>query len=248
MRRRPLLLPPDAPAAVLTACWLAVPLGVSWLATYSEVASLFLIRYVVVAVLAPIVVTSFCCACRPTRVERSVVALAAIAATLYVSGMAQQYRFDGRILGDRKEDWRGAVELVNSRQEDSDLPVLVRSGLLEADGLTAPHDEQFRQYCLLPVLSIYRVDRSVQDLCPLPTRRLVGLEDRVRELIATRGGAWLLVQGDLRTADAVIQHVLRDLRTAGFSASLVERRMFGGRVTAARIGVARRDAVTMAGS
>ena len=150
-------------------------------------------------------------------------------------------------MADRNEDWRGAVELVNRRRETAGLPVLVQSGLIEADGLLQPHDELFRQYCLLPVLGIYRVDRSLRDMAPLATTRLNRLDREMKERIRARGGAWLLVRGNPSTAEAAISRVLRDWETADEAVRCVERRAFGF-VTAARIHVCRSEGVTWAGA
>jgi hypothetical protein len=238
--RRPWLALPDGRVVLLAACWLAVPLTVAWLLTYTKAACLFHVRYVIVSALAPMLAAGLCCACCPTRAGRSLVALGALSASVYMSGMATQLRLDGRLLADRHEDWRAAVELVNRRHAHDALPVMVRSGLIEADGLLRDHDEAFREYCLLPVLGLYRIDRPRADLAPLPTTRWRCLEDEIRERIWERGGAWLLAHGGSSTADAVISRVLHDLATAEVAVRCVERRPFGY-VTVARIRVERRN-------
>jgi hypothetical protein len=79
---------------------------------------------------------------------------------IHSGGMIEQYRRDGRVIGDRNQDWRSAVRVLNDKASDPKTPVFVRSGLIEADRLHDSSDRRLREYCLLPVLGVYRIRRN----------------------------------------------------------------------------------------
>jgi hypothetical protein len=180
---------------VLLASWLFVPLLLAWASTTLDVARLFFPRYLLVMAVAPIVIPAFCYAACPGRISRGVCFCAVVAAVIWDGGLIAQYRDDGRVVGARRQDWRSAVATINAATRYARLPVLVRSGLIEADALRTSEDERLKQYCLLPVTGIYRVVRASEDLVPLPTSQAGQLRPEVRLQVAAAGGAWCLLVG-----------------------------------------------------
>ena len=96
--------------------------------------------------------------------------------------------------------------------------MLVYSGLIEADGLTAPHDELLEDYCLFPVTSLYPLHVDRGDTFPLPVREPGKLSQVAEMLILHRGGAWLIVRGDKGKGEAVAAHVKSRLQQSNSAA------------------------------
>ncbi|MDA1053779.1 MAG: glycosyltransferase family 39 protein [Planctomycetota bacterium] len=196
--------------AYLLACWLGVPLGVVWLLTVTKLAPLYLGRYVIGAALAPVLFAGLCVGVWENRRSRLVVAGVFIAFTFSTSGMIQQLRNDGRLFGDRAENWRDAVAYVNDWTWDK--PVFVRSGLLEADRLVTDDSEMLRAYCVLPVTSIYRIDRPDSEIRPLTTRGSGTLTEEDVRLVEASGSAWFIINGSTATRERCAERILDSLK------------------------------------
>jgi hypothetical protein len=134
-----------------------------------------------------------------------------------------------------QEDWRGAVRFVDGHLATRRLPVFVRSGLIEAEHLRDGVHDIWWDFCLLPVTSIYRFQHRPAELVPLPTTVPGRLTPAQLDLLIERGGAWFLIRGTDRDADATVAQVASRLRTRGWTAGSEARRAFG-LVTAVRIG------------
>ena len=185
----------DLRSLIFVLAWLFVPLSLAWACTYMDIARLFSLRYVIGAALAPIAFTGLCFAACPGRLARLAMAVAVTIAVVGESGMLDQLRYDGRVLGDRNQDWRAAVAALNGHRQHVRLPVFVRSGLIEADALRTHPESWLREYCLLPVTGIYRVAGDPRDLTPLPTSQPERLGEADRRRILAAGGGWFLVLG-----------------------------------------------------
>ncbi len=165
--------------------------------------------------------------CRlPPGFWRGACAVVVVAAAVYHGGMIRQWRHDGRVVGDRNQDWRSAVAYIN-QQAAAGAPVFVRSGLIEAERWYATQDPLRREFCLLPVLGLYRLERPLDQLFPLPVRPAAFLSAEARRLVLSSGEAWLLVQGS-EASLARFETSLRSVwRQAGVPTAAVERRGFG---------------------
>ena len=128
-------------------------------------------------------------------------------AIVWDGDLLSQYQEDGRVLGDRCQDWRSAVAAIHAAQEGRPLPVLVRSGLIEADQLRKAPSESLREYCLLPVSGIYRIEPPHGELIPLPTTGAGRLGSPERQCVREAGGAWFL----LLAAEDDVARIERDL-------------------------------------
>jgi mannosyltransferase len=232
MKQRPLRNSVEPRLAVLMICWLGVPAAMAWLATYTEFAHLFMLRYLVVSLVAPMVFAALCFTLCPGKSLKAIVALVIIGVAVDRSGIVQQFRADGRIINERNEDWRGAVKLINETTGDAHLPVLVNAGLIEADALRGPHDDALRDYCVLPVTGIYRI--SDRRLIPLPYSRPGQLSDDAARAIMDAGGAWLVIRAEGASAKRIASDVFDSLRTAG-SPARVDRTDSFGNVTVIRV-------------
>ncbi|MCY2991078.1 MAG: glycosyltransferase family 39 protein [Planctomycetota bacterium] len=207
-RGAPPVLSWDLRNLILVLAWLFVPLLLAWGCTYFDIARLFFLRYVIGAAVAPIGFTCLCFAACPGRRSRLATAAAVTITVVWQGGMIDQFRYDGRILGDRNQDWRAAVAALNFHLRPLQLPVFVRSGLIEADALGTRPEPWLREYCLLPVTGIYRVTGDSRDLTPLPTSRTGKLGEADRQRILAAGGAWFVVLGRPESVLRISQDLL----------------------------------------
>ncbi len=212
--------------AMLLANWLLLPVAIVWVSTVTDFARLYLLRYVIGAALAPILFAGLCVGACPTRRARSAVAVVTFLAALVSSGIVQQFRIDGRLFGDRQENWREAVAWVNSAMQPSS-PVFIRSGLLEADRLREDSSPLLRDYCLLPVTSIYALAVKPHDLAPLPTANSGDLSAGDLDRIAATGWSWFIIHGGSRTRERFMERVQASLQSRGLFGMGVQDRQFG---------------------
>jgi hypothetical protein len=211
----------------LLLCWFAVPVGLAWLATASETAHLFMVRYLVVTVLAPILLCALLVAACPSGRSRTLLAVIVGVVCIQSSGMIAQWRADGRLIGDRNQGWREAVAFLNAQPDADQWPLFLRSGLLEADDLGAPDDHRLREYCLLPVGGVYRLDSSEWNRVPLPNTNAGKLAVSHLQMIRSTGGAWFLVNGTGRTRRQVRTAALAVISKAGMDGRVAVRRTYG---------------------
>jgi hypothetical protein len=223
---------PDARLLVLAGCWLLVPMIVAWTATTWDAARVFFFRYLIASAIAPVIVAAFCQAACPPGLWRVILAVTVLGVSIHQSGMIQQCRYDGRLIGDRNQDWRSAVRMLN--REPGDAPVFIRSGLIEAERLRTCDDLRLRRYCLLPVRGIYWVERDENRLIPLPTVNAGRLSAAHRKVLLECGGGWFLLVGSPTGVAAIERDLLAGWTSYGVSARIAERRCFGN-VTVLRI-------------
>lgn len=212
---------------VVLICWLLVPLGLAWLLTVSDVARLFFPRYLVISAAAPAVLAGLIFSRYPNVVMQFVGGLAVTAALIWLGVLVPQWLHDGRVIGDRRQDWRAAVGLLRQRTAGQNIPVFVRSGLIEADRLRNEHSPHLRQYCLLPVLGIYRLDTSEQNLFPLPYRWRGEFHRPQIERIIREGQVWMLLAGTPRDIAMLRRRLARSPTIDGAPLRLVEHHAFG---------------------
>jgi hypothetical protein len=190
----PLVSPlPPAPT-LLAACWLMIPLTIAWTLTATDTARLFFPRYLMASAPAAFVLTAFCLRLVRWRYFRIGLATALLMHAIYSSQIIPQFRYDGRIIGDRQEDWRAAVAYLNEHLREHDYPILLRSGLIESNALRNSPDKRLHDYCLYPLTSLYPVQSARGDLTPLPTRD--GPVDALIDDIAMPDrGMWIIDRG-----------------------------------------------------
>jgi hypothetical protein len=190
----PLATPQAAPRWIAL-CWFFVPACLAWLATASGTARLFFPRYLAASMPAAILLTAMCADVFSRRWSRIAIGTAILAAAVWTSRIPNQFLTDGRVVGYRTEDWRGAIAWLNPRLQDRQYPVFVASGLIEADGLRGPHEPLLEEYCLFPVTSLYPLATDRRNLVPLPFRDPGRRVRGVQNLIDERGGAWFIIRG-----------------------------------------------------
>jgi hypothetical protein len=189
----------------LAIAWLLVPATIAWITTATDLARLFFPRYLIASAPAAILLAAICTDYAPWRWSKVALSVLLVVAGLWNSGIVEQVREDGRVIGDRNEDWRGAMQWLNERLPGQPYPVLVASGLIEADALRQPHDRLLEDYCLFPVTSLYPLAIDRINLIPLNFREPWRLDPDVRQIVGERGGAWLVVRGSQQSAERIAE-------------------------------------------
>lgn len=192
--------------AILCLCWLVAPLLLAWIATWTDLARLFLPRYLAVSMPAAVLLAVSCVQLAPWKWSQIAIGSMLAAVALWAS-LAKE----GELRG---EDWRGAVAWLREQLAAEPLPVLVVSDLIEDRALRQPHGQLLEDYCLLPVTSLYRLDAPRSDLVPLSSSGEGILDGPQLDFVRSRRGVWLIVRTkELRIANAIGQALAAELST-----------------------------------
>ena len=207
-------------------CWLFVPLAIVWLTTVTGVAALWMGRYVIVSAAAVAILAGLLCAVPSSRVVRIVLGAITLAVALFFTGPQWSWWYFHQSVPPRGEDWRAAVAFINADTASDNWPILLRPDLIEANMLPQSTDPVLREYCLLPIRSIYAIDGdriSIPLASNQPGDIAVADVDRLRNA----QGAWIITRGRAENADATFQLVLRNLRREGLRAQTKNTQTFG---------------------
>ncbi len=217
---------PTPQSLAAMACWWLIPVLAAWVATRADVARLFFPRYMVSSAAGAVLLGALCLGASlrcpasfrwlPWLSWRSIVRSASLA-TLVVALL-----LDGYVLGMltdgprplRREDWRGLAAVLEA-EHSSGPPrgetrlLLVRSGLIEADGLDlAPYeDRELLEYCRYMFAGIYRMPEDRWQVTSVGNHSPFGISPALRREAAEREEIWLAV----RTARARIPGLTKEL-------------------------------------
>lgn len=194
---------------VLLTCWLLIPLCIAWTTTHFDIAALFNQRYLIAVLPASLIAAAFCIRLGPNATTQSVLVGIVLAVSVANCGLAQNWLADGRFVHARREDWRSAVAELNRRlsADASNAPVLVRSGLIEADALPQDESPLFAEYCLSPVRGMYWLQSD--KVYPLTTNDPGKLPPKLRDQLKGEQSLWLLIR---TSQSSVREQLLFDLR------------------------------------
>jgi hypothetical protein len=205
--------------------WFLAPIALAWLATLSHVAALCLVRYLVASLAGGIVLAALCVGLFRNRCYQTTLASFLVLSTIVTGGMIQQFRRDGRLIGDRNEAWDRVTPWIYQRLQVTPHPVFLCAGLLEDTALQHQTDSRFVDYCLFPLSGIYRLQAA--RLEPLPTTPSLALTSSQRHLVAREGGLWLIVRAGPHTTQRIVAALLEDLSRGGATLHVGEQRRFG---------------------
>jgi hypothetical protein len=208
-------------------CWLLVPVSLAWLATETDAARVFFPRYLIVSAPAAFVLTAMCVRLAPGQWAQVALGIVLALAALGTSRSVEQFALDGRLLADRSDDWRSAITFFNKQSERGRYPVLVRSWLIEADGLRQPHDPYLVAYCLYPVTGLYPIDAHTDRLVPLPRTDSGRMEPALLDRLRSSGGVWLILGGSPEVTARIERDLMRILPTQD-SSQESQRSQVGG--------------------
>ena len=177
---------------VIAVCWLMVPLIVAWLTTELDIARLFHRRYLIassvsLAPLFAVLWSKYLPRAWWVAIPFVVIAVATISPAKYAS-------YGRGAFAHSAEDWRMPVSIINTSADS--VPVILYSGLIEADRWHDSGDEAKRTYCEFPLRAMYPLS-SKRAVIALPTSESIALNVAKRQLLS--GTAWLLVRGDVQT-------------------------------------------------
>lgn len=210
--RRPVI---SQRSVVLLASWLLVPLVLAWICTRMDVAALFHKRYLIAAWPASLLAASMCIRLVPNRASQAVVAAVVLAISFANSGIVQNWRHDGRLLHERKEDWRAAVRELNSvlsRAENAGSSIVfLNSALIEADELPQSKDSRLVEYCLYPLHGAYSLppDARASPLTNASAGKYLLPSARVQLTIENTRSIWLIGRG---SREGTLQELAKSTR------------------------------------
>ncbi len=210
---------------IWAACWFVAPVMLAWIATWRHWAALCMVRYLVASVVGAIVFAAFCHGLFRSRWYQLALASVLVAGTVLTSGIIDQLRYDGRVIGDRREAWDEATQWLDQQLRYAPGPVFLCAGLLEDRELGPGDNPQLVEYCLFPLSGIHRLHGA--HIEPLPTTATVALTPTQRELVEHERGMWLVVRGGSGTTERIATALCRDLARGGRIATVVKRRHFG---------------------
>ncbi len=204
----------DRVPALVALAWLLVPLMIAWILARTDIARLFFLRYLMISAPAAIMLAVLAVRMLPSRVIQ-VAAGAGIALFALCTVAAFQLATDGRLIAQRHGDWRSAIVYFNEQPEHGRFPVLVATQLIESEALRDSSDPALAEYCLFPVHSLYPIDADAALTTALPRTSPGQLAPPVRELVASRGGAWLIFAGSAAAADDAARQMAAILAEGG---------------------------------
>jgi mannosyltransferase len=199
---------------LLVMAWLLLPLAMAWVLTATDVARVFFPRYLVASAPAAILLAALIVRLPPWPPTRVSFGLMAVLFAVWSSGIVPQLRYDGRVIADRREDWRSAIAWLNDQPGIERELVLVHSGLIESDELRDDHTGLLEDYCLLPVTSLYRLQVRRSNLTPLPDSVPGILQPETQELARQRGAVWLISRLSQRKSRGLERQLLANLQSA----------------------------------
>jgi hypothetical protein len=215
-------------ALLVLTCWLFVPLLTAWCLSRLDVARLFYFRYLLAVWPATLVATALCVRI-PTNLNVQAMVIGILMAIAARNGsMLHNWLDDGRLIHNRNENWPAAVARLNELLAEQPAPVFVRSGFIEADDFVPTNDRLAREYCLAPVLGMYRTTASADQLYPLTTTQPGKLTPSALAALREHGRAYLIVRSaSLEVREQLPQDIQRAL---GSERRLVasEPDVFGG--------------------
>ncbi|MCI0357237.1 MAG: glycosyltransferase family 39 protein [Planctomycetaceae bacterium] len=206
--------PDDDVPSILFLCWLIIPLLLAWLLTATDTARLFFLRYLIVSAPAALILAVLSVRLIPWRGAQIAAAIAVALLALW-SPILPQFAKDRRLIADRHADWRSAIAHFNQQPDRDRYPLLLATQLIESDALRSQPNAALTTYCLSPVHSLYPIDADPSLTFPLPRTNPGQLTPHVRDVVRSRGGAWLIVAGRADAADDAARHITAAVAEGG---------------------------------
>jgi mannosyltransferase len=93
----------------------------------------------------------------------------------------------------RTEKWSEAALQITKLDPDAQLPLFLASGLIESRGLGADASPLLKEYCRLPLSSLYRVPHTIESIEPISSAIPKSPPNAWLETVAERrGGIWIV--------------------------------------------------------
>lgn len=192
---------------VVLAFWL-IPLLVAWAATQWQLVPLLHNRYLIALAALPLLLSAALWSIAARR-------MVFIGGLLLLGWIFYADGYYGWLGGRapsfvRREDWRGLMAALNMRTQP-DQPLLVRSGLIEAERLGAAPDAETRSFCLYMLRGLYPLGRPPELIEPIAGEPPFGTQEALHAALLEQQGAWLLWRGDSRRRPGLVKALLQQL-------------------------------------
>ena len=207
---------PAAARIALAACWLVIPIAVAWVSTTTDVARLLYPRYLSPSAPAAPLLLALAIGALPGAAVRRALAAGVTLLAIGANPMLPALLRGERPLDWRTGDWKSAVAAFNAASDHAHGPILLRTVLMESDGLRAqPDDHALQAYSLSPLTSLYRLDASHDRLVALPRSFAGRLPATALERVNRDSIAWLVYDGTDADAVEAAEGMLAQLRDTG---------------------------------
>lgn len=212
-------LPPRR--VLLTAVACLIPAIAAAGLTWWQIAAVFQTRYIVVTF--PLLWVSIAAASQFSDHPRArqVAALVSLAVAIWWSGLVENCWNYGRPFADRQEEWSSAIAAAEQEYRlHPGRKILVHSGLIETRELRQHPTSKLREYAILPVRALYKLDAPDTALFPLPMTEPERLTEETRSAVLQAGGAVVILR--LSAIDA--EPMAQELDNFG----IIKKQSFGG--------------------
>jgi hypothetical protein len=194
----------------LVLCWWLVPVVGAWVSTQLDIAPLLLNRYLMASAAAPIILSGLLLSGLP-RTIRAFAMILFVAYALFQNGYRELLQGGPPRFG-RGENWRALVQQLQKRSAALPrMPILIRTGLIEADRLNPQSSLLFRAYCRLPLLGLYAPQGWPVPVVPLRGMAPYLVDESVVSRLAAAPGVWLVVRAPERRARQVAADIAREV-------------------------------------
>jgi hypothetical protein len=208
-------------------CWYLVPVLTAWFFTQQDWARLFFRRYLIVVGLVPMIAAGSLGGLLPRGRWQSAFAVSVLFVTLVGWGAQRPWSSDSIWRRHRSEDWRGAVQWINSDPQSPRWPVYLRPGLIEDDAIRNAPNPALQSYCLFPLRALYKLRSEPPAWVVIPSSHSWDWSAEERQHLQRWGGAWLILRQSPRAAGETVRRLVTSLERAGVSVSVRQRRQFG---------------------
>lgn len=110
----------------------------------------------------------------------------------------------------RNEDWQAAIEFVDNKLQDLQVPVVVYPNLVEDSYFHSNPTDEMKEYYTFPLLGSYSIRENYPELT-LIGRPMYSLSNSDLAKIDLAGGCWIVIRSDLDGAQLAGQYADSDL-------------------------------------
>jgi mannosyltransferase len=196
---------------MLALSWFLVPVLLAWLTTMTDTARILFPRYLAASGPAALVLVALAVQAAPWRSLRVVLGIGLALVALRMSYIPETILARGQLISSRRDDWRSAIAHFNAADGHERDLVLVRTWLIEADGLRTRRDPRLADYCLYPVTSLYPLDAPKERLIPLPRSNSGQLTSATQQQLRGEQRVWLILGGRADASEVIERQLLRSL-------------------------------------
>ena len=221
-------VPPSVPTLLrFCVCWYVVPLVTAWVFTQQDWARLFFRRYLIAAGLVPMIVAGLFGGLLPRGKWQWPYAILVL---MWITGffaVQQPWSPNSIWRRHRDEDWRGAIQWINSDPMAHRWPVYLRPGLIEDDAIRDDLDPALKAYCLFPLRALYQLHEQPPAWVVVSSSRSWDWSAKQRQPLEQWSGAWLILRQSPEGAVETISRLTKAFEAAGVPVTVERQQQFG---------------------